>query len=235
VDRHAGFVYVDNDDSNPWRTEPDPEEPIHERGQRGRGNGAYPIQDLAAGNGNRMTIDVGDKTFLRDFTDPDQLAAGGYEHVIATDDDLRIPLTSSWSWRDVEVSGLAESATHPSFEISSVVPLEIAGFSIETMGDLAAVEETERPHTDRTHNVFVYQAGIAYESEEPIQLDGTEYAFDATGVVTDSRVQIERFTWDSGISLEGVVESREQADLVVTFVLADGTELPVFFDATTGA
>ncbi|WP_248517970.1 hypothetical protein [Salinarchaeum laminariae] len=136
---------------------------------------------------------------------------------------------------EASVSGLSESSTHPSFQIESADPLELTGFSIETLGDLESVTETERPYTDRTHNFFVYQAGIAYESEEPIQLDGTTYEFDSTGSITDSRVQLERFTWDSGISLESVVESREQADLVVTFVLADGTELPVFFDASSGA
>ncbi len=44
-----------------------------------------------------MTIDVGGKTFTRDFVDSDQLEAGGYHYVIHEDDDIRIPLTAGWS------------------------------------------------------------------------------------------------------------------------------------------
>ncbi|XVH33156.1 heparinase II/III domain-containing protein (plasmid) [Haloferacaceae archaeon DSL9] len=97
LERHAGFAYVDNDDSDPWRGEPDPTNPIEGRGQRGQGNGAYPIDTLSSGRGNLTTIDVGPKTFTRDFIDPDQLEDGGYNYIIAEDDDVRIPLSSSWS------------------------------------------------------------------------------------------------------------------------------------------
>ncbi|WP_255171423.1 heparinase II/III domain-containing protein [Natrononativus amylolyticus] len=97
LERHAGFVYVDNDDSNPWRGHPDPEEPPFGRSRRGRGNGAYPIEGLSSGRGNLVTVDVGDKTFTRDFEDPDQLEDGGYRYIIDEDDDVTIPLVSSWS------------------------------------------------------------------------------------------------------------------------------------------
>ena len=97
IDRHAGFVYVDNDDSNPWRDDPDPKDPIGARGQRGRGNGAYPIETISSERANRYIINVGQKTFTRDFVDADQLEEGGYHYVIDEDDDVRIPLSSSWS------------------------------------------------------------------------------------------------------------------------------------------
>ncbi|MGQ3722446.1 heparinase II/III family protein [Natrialba aegyptia] len=96
LDRHAGFVYVDNDDSNQWRGPPTSEIPILE-GPRAPDNGAYPIEDLETGNGNTVTIDVGERTLVRQFEDPDQLEDGGYEHIITENDDIRIPLTSTWS------------------------------------------------------------------------------------------------------------------------------------------
>ncbi|WP_276256388.1 heparinase II/III domain-containing protein [Halomontanus rarus] len=97
LERHAGFVYVDNDDSDPWRGEPDPTNPIEGRGRRGQGNGAYPIDAISVSSGNTITVDVGDKTFTRDFVDPDRLEGGGYNYIIAEEDDVRIPLTSTWS------------------------------------------------------------------------------------------------------------------------------------------
>ncbi|WP_224827947.1 heparinase II/III domain-containing protein [Saliphagus infecundisoli] len=96
VDRHTGFVYVDTDDSNPWQGQPDPKDPITGNGQRGRGNGVYPIEDVEVGRGNRATIDVGRRTFVRQFTDPMELEEGGYEYMVSEDDDVRIPLTAVW-------------------------------------------------------------------------------------------------------------------------------------------
>ncbi|UTF52476.1 heparinase II/III family protein [Natronosalvus rutilus] len=97
LERHTGFVYVDNDQRDPWRGEPDPENPVLGRDQRGRGNGSYPIEALEDGRGNLLTVDVGEKTFTRDFVDPDQLEDGGYNYIIEEGDDVRIPLASAWS------------------------------------------------------------------------------------------------------------------------------------------
>jgi hypothetical protein len=97
LERHAGFVYIDNDESNPWRGHPDPEEPPFQRDRRGRGNGVYPIENLSSGRGNLITVDVGEKTFTRDFKDSDQLEDGGYRYIIDENDDVTIPLVSSWS------------------------------------------------------------------------------------------------------------------------------------------
>lgn len=94
LERHAGYVYVDNDDSNLWRGQPDPEEPFDFE-PRGRGNGAYPIESLESGRGNVVDVGTGERTFARRFTDPDELEDGGYEYVI--DEDVRIPLTTTWS------------------------------------------------------------------------------------------------------------------------------------------
>lgn len=97
LDDHAGFVYVDNDNTNPWRGEPDPKERVDEQDQRGRGNGAYPIEAIESGRGNLVTVDVGRKTFTRDFVDAEELEDGGYEYVISENDDVRIPLSASWT------------------------------------------------------------------------------------------------------------------------------------------
>ncbi|WP_312907902.1 heparinase II/III domain-containing protein [Natronosalvus caseinilyticus] len=97
LERHAGFVYVDNDDSDPWRGEPDPTNPIEGRDQRGQGNGTYPIEEVGDSNGNLVTFDTGRQTFTRDFVDPDQLEDGGYNYIIDDNDDVQIPLTSTWS------------------------------------------------------------------------------------------------------------------------------------------
>ncbi|WP_255171430.1 heparinase II/III domain-containing protein [Natrononativus amylolyticus] len=99
LERHTGFVYVDNDDSNPWRDDADPKEKLAASGQRGRGNGVYEIEDIESGHGNRYTVGVGRQTFVRQFTDPDQLEDGGYEYMISEDDDIRIPLSAAWDGR----------------------------------------------------------------------------------------------------------------------------------------
>ncbi|MFC6734091.1 hypothetical protein [Haladaptatus sp. GCM10025893] len=46
---------------------------------------------------NLVTLDVGDQTFVRQFEDPDQLEAGGYEYIVEAGDDVLIPLTAVWS------------------------------------------------------------------------------------------------------------------------------------------
>ncbi|WP_436925655.1 heparinase II/III domain-containing protein [Halosimplex amylolyticum] len=81
----AEFVYVDADG------------PTGERNQRGNGNGAYPIEGLELVQGNRVSVDVGRKTFTRDFVDPDQLEDGGYHYVVDEDDDVQIPVAETWS------------------------------------------------------------------------------------------------------------------------------------------
>ncbi|WP_306061573.1 heparinase II/III domain-containing protein [Natronococcus wangiae] len=96
IDRNAGFVYVDNDDSDPWRGRPDLQIPAISE-PRGRGNGAYPIENFEVGGGNTVTVDVGERTFVRQFDDPDELEDGGYEYIIERNNDVRIPLTATWS------------------------------------------------------------------------------------------------------------------------------------------
>ncbi|WP_276256402.1 heparinase II/III domain-containing protein [Halomontanus rarus] len=81
----AEFVYVDADG------------PAGERSQRANGNGAYPIESIDLVQGNRVRIDVGEKTFTRDFVDPDQLEAGGYNYIVDEDDEVQIPVAETWS------------------------------------------------------------------------------------------------------------------------------------------
>ncbi|TYL38025.1 hypothetical protein CV102_14570 [Natronococcus pandeyae] len=97
-ERISDFVYVDNDASDSWRGDRYEEhQPVEERDQRGLGNGAYPVEGVTVGRGNTVTVDVGERTFVRQFSDPDQLEDGGYEYIVDVDDDVRIPLTATWS------------------------------------------------------------------------------------------------------------------------------------------
>ena len=78
------FVFVDAD------------EPFDEPGAHAR-NGAYPIEAIESEHGNRVVIDVGDRTFIKGFSDADQLEDGGYDYIISQGDDLVIPVTETWS------------------------------------------------------------------------------------------------------------------------------------------
>ncbi|MFC6800043.1 heparinase II/III family protein [Haladaptatus sp. DYSN1] len=97
IDDISGWAFVDNDGSGGWRGDDDPETPIWGRGKRGLGNGAYEIKGVSERAENLVTLDVGDQTFVRQFEDPDQLEAGGYEYIVEAGDDVLIPLTAVWS------------------------------------------------------------------------------------------------------------------------------------------
>jgi hypothetical protein len=120
--------------------------------------------------------------------------------------------------------------THPAFDIHLEPTANISKFSILTKDDLSETSETRN-----SHNFFVYttpEGSLEYEGDSPIQLNGTAYEFDnGPKPVTHSNVQLERFDWDPGITLTRVVDSREEADMVVTFIAEDGSEYPVYIKA----
>ena len=65
-------------------------------------NGAYLVEDVQSGRDNRVTVDVGDRTFIKGFKNPDQLADGGYNYIISHGDEVRAPTTTTWSRADGE-------------------------------------------------------------------------------------------------------------------------------------
>ncbi|WP_255171429.1 heparinase II/III domain-containing protein [Natrononativus amylolyticus] len=80
----ADFVFVDVD-------EPFDQPDTHAR------NGAYPVEAIESAGGNRVTVDVGDRTFIKAFTDPDELEDGGYEYIVGENDGVVIPVAETWS------------------------------------------------------------------------------------------------------------------------------------------
>lgn len=64
-----------------------------EHGQR---NGAYAIKGIEPGQDNTATVDVGERTTVKDFADPKNPDAG-YEYVLVENEEFTIPLGSSWS------------------------------------------------------------------------------------------------------------------------------------------
>ena len=141
----------------------------------------------------------------------------------------------------LETRAVSRSKTHPSFKLvvpaendSTAEPIQISGFAVETKDALSGIDETQGSSSDRTHNFYIYETGLGYESDTPLKSDGTVYEFDTQGATTESRVQLERFEPSSGIRLEGPVDSYEEADITYWFVLTDGTVRPIYFDATTG-
>ncbi|WP_101296821.1 hypothetical protein [Halegenticoccus soli] len=58
-------------------------------------NGAYEIRG-AKGDGDSLTIDLGDQTTVKEFTDATD-PGGGYEHVLVEGGGFVIPLSAEWS------------------------------------------------------------------------------------------------------------------------------------------
>ncbi len=176
VDRHAGFVYVDNDDTNPWQGNPDPKERIDERDQRGRGNGAYPIEGIES-SGNTLTFDVGRKTFTRDFVDPDELEDGGYHYVIGEGDDVRVPLATSWS------PGGERPPVSEVLEVRREHWLEEREYILEIVGDDVWAADWEFGDDTRASGHYVrhtYEEDGTYEVTLVATVGGEEYTYTET-------------------------------------------------------
>ncbi|WP_436925656.1 hypothetical protein [Halosimplex amylolyticum] len=71
--------------------------PAGQRGQRGIGNGAYPVEGMEIVQGNRVSVDVGSRTFLWGFQNPDELESGGYKYIVDEGAAVRIPVAETWS------------------------------------------------------------------------------------------------------------------------------------------
>ncbi len=137
----------------------------------------------------------------------------------------------------VSRGSLEEGPTDLIFRITPS-PVDIAGFSVTTQNELESVTQTEP-----THGFYIYTAsnddggnGLQYpygSQSGPIQFDGQEYDFDrGPGRVQSSLVQLKKFDSSDEITFTDFVDSRSEADIVVTFILEDGTERPIFIDAT---
>lgn len=60
-------------------------------------NGVYPIRGAERASGDRVRIAIGERTTIRQFKNPDELEAGGYEYYLSEGDEFYIPLSTSWS------------------------------------------------------------------------------------------------------------------------------------------
>ncbi|GAB6878876.1 hypothetical protein JCM17823_11500 [Halorubrum gandharaense] len=125
--------------------------------------------------------------------------------------------------RRLPASNPRASGTHLSFRVHPEESVEVTGFSVDARNDLEGLDSTDHGHT-----FSVYEAGLVYDADEPLRLDGREYEFDGSGTVSNSWVQLEQFRWNRGVELTGFTNSREEADLVVTFALSDGSEAAVY-------
>lgn len=59
-------------------------------------NGAYEVHGVGSGSGNEVTFDLGERTTVKQFTDPSDPSAG-YEYILDEDGSFAIPLGASWS------------------------------------------------------------------------------------------------------------------------------------------
>ncbi|WP_435361688.1 heparinase II/III domain-containing protein [Haloarchaeobius sp. DFWS5] len=59
-------------------------------------NGAYEITGVTQESGNRVTLSVGERTTVKEFTDSENPDAG-YEYVLVEGGDCVVPLSSTWS------------------------------------------------------------------------------------------------------------------------------------------
>ncbi|MFC6800058.1 heparinase II/III family protein [Haladaptatus sp. DYSN1] len=59
-------------------------------------NGAYAIRGIESGDANRATVDIGERTTVKEFIDPKNPDAG-YEYILEAGGEFVIPLSASWS------------------------------------------------------------------------------------------------------------------------------------------
>ena len=116
--------------------------------------------------------------------------------------------------------------------------LAVAGFSVVTKGDAAALNGTSGPNRFRIADSTAIEGvsgdgPLRYASREPIRFDGQAYVFEnGPRRVDSSTVSLSAWSTANGIEVSGVVDSYDEADIVVYLVLADGSRRPVYIDAT---
>jgi hypothetical protein len=139
----------------------------------------------------------------------------------------------------VATGSLQSGPTDLIFRMTPGAPVNVTGFSLRTKGDLENLNETGNTHefhiytTKYVRNRPNSASGLHYASAEPIQFDGEDYTFnDGPRMVASSEVHLKKFDSADGITFTGFVDSYEMADLVVYFVLEDGTKRPVYLTGT---
>ncbi|EMA41402.1 hypothetical protein [Halococcus hamelinensis] len=124
------------------------------------------------------------------------------------------------------------------FEVRSS-SLAVAGFAVVTKGDAAALNGTGGPNRFRIADATAIEGDsgdgpLRYASREPIRFDGQTYVFEnGPRRVDSSTVSLSSWPTTTGVEATGVVDSYDEADVVVYLVLADGRRRPVYIDATT--
>ena len=73
-------------------------------------NGVYPIHATEK-SGNSVTVDVGERTTIESFTNPDQLDDGGYEYYLSKGDEFYIPLSNAWELLFAHINPSSTAAT----------------------------------------------------------------------------------------------------------------------------
>ncbi|WP_256687453.1 hypothetical protein [Halococcus qingdaonensis] len=128
------------------------------------------------------------------------------------------------------------------FEITPSSSVSIEKFSVITANDLNDVKKSRSPHE------FVIKDGgseiLSYSTNSQttpiIFSESNEYRFNSgPTTVNTSTVYIDMFDDvddedDQDIKFESLASSCKNADVIVNFILEDGTERPVFIDATVG-
>ncbi|EMA47708.1 hypothetical protein C448_04699 [Halococcus morrhuae DSM 1307] len=147
---------------------------------------------------------------------------------------------------ELESPGLYSSEPEQlNFEITPSSSVSIEKFSVITANDLKDVKKSRSPHE------FVIKDGgseiLSYSTNPqttPIIFnESNEYRFNSgPTAVNTSTVYIDMFDDeddvdgedDRDIKFESLASSCKDADVIVNFILEDGTERPVFIDATVG-
>ncbi|MCO8254974.1 PKD domain-containing protein [Haladaptatus sp. AB618] len=73
-------------------------------------NGVYPVHGTSK-SGNHTTVDVGERTTIESFTNPDQLDDGGYEYYLSEGDEFYIPLSNTWKLLFASIDPSSTTAT----------------------------------------------------------------------------------------------------------------------------
>jgi hypothetical protein len=109
-----------------------------------------------------------------------------------------------------------------------------------TKGEAASLNETSYSNQFQITN-SKYIDGVSeygplrYQSGEPIQFDGQDYVFqNGPRRVVSSDVYVQQWPMSENVDIKDFASSYEEADIVVYFILQDGSRRPVYVDATVG-
>lgn len=125
------------------------------------------------------------------------------------------------------------------FKITPGPPVAVSGFSVVTKGEAETLNETSYSNqfqiTDskRIDGASSGYGPLRYAAGEPIQFDGQNYIFtNGPRRVVSSDVYLQQWPMSRGVTVNGFVDSYSEADIIVYFILQDGSRRPVYIDAT---